>query len=188
MNIAVFASGGGTNFENIVNHFNQSGTARVTLMLCNNSKAGVLERATRLGVESQVLNRAQFNDENVLMPLLREHNIDFIVLAGFLLMVPGFLIDAYDRRMINLHPALLPRHGGKGMYGHHVHEAVIADGDTETGITIHYVSRVCDGGEIIAQFSTPVNPGDTADDVAASIHILEQAHFPNVIEQVIANL
>jgi phosphoribosylglycinamide formyltransferase-1 len=119
---------------------------------------------------------------------MRQYHIDFIVLAGFLLMVPGFLIDAYDHRMLNIHPALLPKYGGKGMYGMHVHEAVKAAGEKETGMTVHWVSRVCDGGEIIAQFSTPLSPDDTPDDIAAKEHILEQQHFPKVIEEVISNL
>ena len=120
--------------------------------------------------------------------LLDSYHIDFIVLAGFLLMVPSFLIRRYDHRMLNIHPALLPKHGGKGMYGHHVHEAVKAAGDTETGMTVHWVSDVCDGGEIIAQFSTPLSPDDTPDDIAHKEHLLEMEHFPKVIEKTILGL
>ena len=122
------------------------------------------------------------------MPLLQQYDIQFIVLAGFLVMIPDYLIEAFDHRMINLHPALLPKYGGKGMWGHHVHEAVKAAGETETGMTVHYVSNVCDGGEIIAQFSTPIDPDDTPDTIAAKEHELEMRHFPPVIEQLINNL
>ena len=120
------------------------------------------------------------------MPLMREHHIDFIVLAGFLLVIPDFLINAYPHKMINLHPALLPKFGGMGMYGHHVHEAVKAAGETETGMTVHYVSNEVDGGEIIAQFSTPILPTDTPDDIAEKEHVLEMAHFPQVVDDVIS--
>ena len=120
------------------------------------------------------------------MPLLQEHDVQFIVLAGFLLMVPDFLLQAYPHRIVNIHPSLLPKYGGRGMWGHHVHEAVKAAGEKESGITIHYVSEVCDGGEIIAQFHTALAPDDTPDDIAAKIHELEQAHFPQVIEEVIS--
>ena len=120
-----------------------------------------------------------------MMPLLSEHHIDFIVLAGFLPLVPDFLIEAFPRRIINIHPALLPKFGGKGMWGHHVHEAVKAAGETETGMTVHYVTPVCDSGEIIAQFRTPLSPDDTPDDIAAKEHILEMEHFPAVVEKVL---
>lgn len=116
---------------------------------------------------------------------MADHRIDFIVLAGFLLMIPDWLIAAYQRRIINLHPALLPKFGGIGMYGHHVHEAVRKANETETGMTVHWVSNVCDGGEIIAQFRTPITPDDTPDDIADKEHILEMEHFPQVIEAVL---
>ena len=116
---------------------------------------------------------------------MNAHEVNFIVLAGFLLMIPPFLVSAFHRRMLNIHPALLPKFGGKGMYGHHVHEAVKAAGEKVTGITIHWVSDDCDAGEIIAQFSTPVTDNDTPDDIAAKVHQLEQAHFPQVIAQVL---
>lgn len=113
---------------------------------------------------------------------------DFIVLAGFLLMIPDFLIRAFDHRMINIHPALLPKYGGKGMYGHHVHEAIKAAGEKETGMTVHWVSNVCDGGEIIAQYHTPLSPDDTPDDIAAKEHVLEQKYFPNVIDDILKGI
>ena len=186
-NIAIFVSGSGTNCENIIRYFAQKPEVNVTLVVSNKAEAYALVRAERLGVERAVVNKADFNDAEKLMPLLRRHHVHFIVLAGFLLMVPDFLLQAFPRRIVNIHPSLLPKYGGRGMWGHHVHEAVKAAGDKETGITIHYVSEVCDGGEIIAQFRTTVTPDDTPDDIAAKVHELEQAHFPHVIEQVIAN-
>ena len=183
MNIAIFVSGSGTNCENIIRHFQGSESISIKLVVSNRSDAFALERAKRLGVPSTIVPKAKLNDPDVILPLLKEYGIDFIVLAGFLPLIPDFLIDAYPRRIVNIHPALLPKHGGKGMWGHHVHEAVKAAGDTETGITIHYVSPVCDGGEIIAQFSTPVAPDDTPDTIADKVHVLEMAHFPEVLQQ-----
>ena len=185
VNVAIFVSGSGTNCENIIRHFSGSAGVRVALVLSNRADAYALVRAGRLGVPSVVMPRADFCDERKLTAVLEDHSIDFIVLAGFLLMVPPFLTARFPRRIVNIHPALLPKYGGKGMYGHHVHEAVRASGDTETGITIHYVSNVCDGGEIIFQAKTPVQPDDTPDDIAASVHRLEQRYFPEVIERVI---
>ena len=184
MNIAIFVSGSGTNCENIIRHFQGSESISIKLVVSNRSDAYALERAKRLGVPSAIVTKAKLNDPDVILPLLKEYGIDFIVLAGFLPLIPDFLIDAYPRRIVNIHPALLPKHGGKGMWGHHVHEAVKAAGDTETGITIHYVSPVCDGGEIIAQFSTPVAPDDTPDTIADKVHVLEMAHFPEVLQQI----
>lgn len=183
MNIAIFVSGSGSNCENIIRYFQGSDSITTALVVSNRSDAYALERAKRLGVPSVVVPKAQLNDPAIILPLLQEYGIEFIVLAGFLPMVPDFLIDAFPRSIVNIHPALLPRHGGKGMWGHHVHEAVKAAGDTETGITIHYVTPVCDGGEIIAQFSTPVTPDDTPETIADKVHILEMAHFPKVLEQ-----
>ena len=188
MNIAIFVSGSGTNCENIIRHFADHSDVNIALVLSNRADAYALVRAKKYNVPTVVMPKAEFNQEDKLMPLMQQYRIDFIVLAGFLLMVPGFLIDAYDHRMLNIHPALLPKYGGKGMYGMHVHEAVKAAGEKETGMTVHWVSRVCDGGEIIAQFSTPLSPDDTPDDIAGKEHILEQQHFPKVIEEVISNL
>lgn len=183
--VAIFVSGSGTNCENIIRHFDGSEDISVALVLSNRADAYALTRARNLGVPTIVLPKAEFNDEERLLGVMERHGIDFIVLAGFLLMIPSFLIHRYERRMVNIHPALLPKYGGKGMYGHHIHEAVKAAGETETGITIHYVSEVCDGGEIIFQASTPVAPDDTPDDIAANIHRLEQRYFPEIIEQTI---
>ncbi len=188
INLAIFVSGGGTNCENIIRYFEGSDQVNIALVISNRSDAYALVRAERLKVESMVIGKQKLNDEAFVMGVMREHQIDFIVLAGFLLMVPNFLIDAYPRRIINIHPALLPEFGGKGMWGHHVHEAVKAAGKTETGMTVHYVSEVCDGGEIIAQFSTPISPNDTPDDIAAKEHVLEMKYFPQVIEEVVRKI
>ena len=187
-NIAIFVSGSGTNCENIIRHFSGHQQVNIALVLSNRADAYALVRAQRLGVPTAVVSKSEFNDEKKMNSLLDSYHIDFIVLAGFLLMVPSFLIHRYDHRMLNIHPALLPKHGGKGMYGHHVHEAVKAAGDTETGMTVHWVSDVCDGGEIIAQFSTPLSPDDTPDDIAHKEHLLEMEHFPKVIEKTILGL
>ena len=187
-NIAIFVSGNGTNCENIIRHFAHSPEVCVSLVLSNRPDAYALERAENLGVAAEVVTRQQLGNPGYMLTMLREHEVDFIVLAGFLLMIPAFLIEAYQRRMVNIHPSLLPRHGGKGMYGMHVHEAVKQDGDSETGITIHYVSGECDGGEIIAQFATEVRPDDTPVDIASKVHELEMEHYPEVIERILCNL
>ena len=177
-------SGSGSNCENIIRYFQNYDDIKIRLVLSNKADAYALVRAQNLNVPTACLTKAEFNDEATLMSLMNEYDIDFIVLAGFLLMAPDFLIEAYDRRMINLHP----KYGGKGMYGHHVHEAIKAAGEKETGMTVHYVSSVCDGGEIIAQFSTPLSPDDTPDDIAAKEHVLEMEYFPKVIEETIAKI
>ena len=186
VNIAIFVSGNGTNCENIIRYFKDSQSVNTALVISNRADAYALVRAERLGVPSKVLGKQQINSPECILPLLREYNIDFIVLAGFLLMIPDFLIDAFPRKIINLHPALLPRHGGKGMYGHHVHEAVKRAGDTKTGMTVHYVSSVCDGGDIIAQYECEVTPDDSPDDIARKENELEMKYFPGVIEAVIS--
>lgn len=185
VNIAIFVSGGGTNCENLIHYFSGSAKVNCALVVSNKADAYALVRAERNGVPSRVVSREQLKDSSVVMPILQEFSIDFIVLAGFLPLVPDYLLDAYPRRIINIHPALLPKYGGKGMWGHHVHEAVKAAGETETGMTVHWVTPVCDSGEIIAQFSTPLLPTDTADDIAEKEHQLEMEHFPHVVEQVI---
>lgn len=187
-NIAIFVSGSGTNCENIIRHFTDSKNVKIALVLSNRSDAYALVRAEKYNIPTVILPKTDFYKEDQLLGLMQTYAIDFIVLAGFLLMIPDFLIHAYNRRMVNLHPALLPKFGGKGMYGHHVHEAVKAAGETETGMTVHWVSSICDGGEIIAQYRTPINPEDTPDDIAAKEHILEQKYFPTVIEQVLQSL
>lgn len=186
-NVAIFVSGNGTNCVNIIRYFQSSEDVCIRLVVSNRANAYALVRAKGLKVPTQVVSKTEFAREEIVMPLLQEYNIQFIVLAGFLLMIPDFLIRAYEQRIINIHPALLPKHGGKGMWGHHVHEAVKAAGDKESGMTVHYVTNECDGGQIIAQFSFPVAPDDTPDDIAQKEHTLEMTHFPQVIEQVIKN-
>lgn len=187
INLAIFVSGGGSNCENIIRYFKDSDKVNVALVVANKTGIPALEKAERLGVPTRVLPKADLNREDVVLPLMKEYSIDFIVLAGFLLVIPDFLIREYDRRMINLHPALLPKFGGMGMFGHRVHEAVKAAGETETGMTVHWVSGKVDGGEIIAQFRTPISPDDTPDDIAAKEHLLEMEHFPQVIEALADN-
>lgn len=186
--MAIFVSGSGTNCENIIQHFVNHKNVDVALVWSNRADAYALKRAEKYGIPTIVMGRKDFNDANKVLPVLEEYRIDFIVLAGFLLMIPNFLVQAYDHRMVNLHPALLPKYGGKGMYGHHVHEAVKVAGEKETGMTVHWVSEICDGGEIIAQYKTPLSPEDTPDDIAAKEHELEMKYFPKVIEQVINDI
>ena len=185
VNIAIFVSGSGTNCENLIRCFKDSERVRCALVVSNKPDAYALVRATNLGVPTAVAPKAQLNDVDFMMPLLRQYGIDFIVLAGFLPLVPDFLIDAYPRRIVNIHPALLPKYGGKGMWGHHVHEAVKAAGEAETGMTVHWVTPVCDGGEIIAQYRCALSPDDTVDDIAEKEHLLEMKYFPQVVEQVL---
>ncbi len=183
--VAVFVSGGGTNCENLIRYFEKSDTIRVVLVVSNKADAYALVRAEKLGVPSVVVPKAELNDPEIILPLLSKNNIDFIVLAGFLPFVPDHLIEAFPRRILNIHPSLLPKHGGKGMWGHHVHEAVKAAGDSETGMTVHYVSNVRDGGEIIAQYRVPVLPTDSVDEIEEKEHQLEMKYFPQVVEKVI---
>lgn len=188
--IAVFASGNGSNAENIIRYCQENADcgAMVSLVVCNRREAGVIGRAQRLGVPVKVLNRAEINDPDILLPLLDEYGVEGIALAGFLLMIPDFLLERYPKRIINIHPSLLPKYGGKGMYGRHIHEAVVAAGETETGITIHEVSSECDGGDIIFQVSVPVAPGDTAEDVETAIHALEREHYPRIVVSTLGSL
>ena len=187
MNIAIFVSGSGTNCENLIRYFQNHTQSSVTvrLVVSNRPDAYALVRAERLGIPTAIVSKADLACPDKVLPLMQQCDIRFIVLAGFLPIIPDYLIEAYPRRIINLHPALLPKFGGKGMWGHHVHEAVKAAGERETGMTVHYVSPVCDGGEIIAQFSTPLSPDDTALDIAEKEHVLEMQHFPAVVEQVL---
>ncbi len=184
INVAVFVSGSGSNFENLVEYFRDSDVVNIALMVSNRADAYALVRAQRLKIPSAVVCKSQLADPSVVMPLLRAYSIGMVVLAGFLPMVPDYLINMFPRRILNIHPSLLPKFGGKGMWGHHVHEAVKASGETRTGITVHYVSEVCDGGEIMAQFAVDLSPEDSADDIAAKVHELEMAHFPHVVESV----
>lgn len=186
--IAILASGSGSNAENIANYFNGSNYAEVSFIIANNPEAYVIERAKRLGIECAVVTKAQFMEADEIIAMLQERSIDFVVLAGFLLLVPSKLIQAYPGRIVNIHPALLPKHGGKGMYGDRVHKAVVESGDTESGITIHLIDEQYDKGTTFFQAKCPVLPTDTPDDVAAKVHALEYEHFPHVIEEILHTL
>ena len=187
--LAVFASGNGSNAENIIRYFQADDrNAEVALVVCNKPDAKVLERAEKLGVPAIVVPRRDFNNEDFMTGLLRDNGIDFIVLAGFLLIIPDFLIKLYPEKIVNIHPSRLPKYGGKGMYGSHVHEAVVAAGEKESGITIHMVDENCDGGRIIFQTTVSVTPEDTPDDVATKVHALEYEHFPRVIEKTLDSI
>ncbi len=180
--IAIFASGTGTNAEKMIEHFSGNLHAQVLLIVCNKTGAGVLEIAKKWGIEAILVEKDGFFGPNSCIFALKQRNIDFIVLAGFLWKIPAELVAAYPRKMVNIHPALLPKFGGKGMYGMRVHEAVIAAGEKESGITIHYVNEHYDEGDIVFQAQCLVEPGDTLADLAAKIHVLEHAHFAKVIE------
>lgn len=186
--IAIFASGSGSNAENIANYFAGNGEVEISLIVCNKSDAYVLERAKKLGIPSVVVTGAEMKDADRVMGLLRNYGIDFVVLAGYLLRIPAYMVEAYPNAIVNIHPALIPLHCGKGMYGDRVHEDVIACGDKESGITIHYVNEQYDAGSIIFQATCPVEPGDDAHAVATKVHALEYAHFPRVIAETIAKL
>lgn len=185
MNLAVFASGSGSNAENIIRYFNNKGnnSSKVVLIVCNKKDAYVVTRARNLGVSVEIITRSQLNDPDFFLGLMRKYRVDFIALAGFLLMIPPFMISAFHDRMVNIHPSLLPKYGGKGMYGHHIHEAVVKAGEKETGITIHQVSDACDEGAVLFQVKIPVDDGDTPDDVERKIHALEKDHYPAVLDR-----
>ena len=184
-NIAIFASGSGSNTENIIRYFRKSEAIQVSLVLSNRSDAYVLERAHRLGVPCNVFPKEDWMAGDEILAVLQEYHIDFVVLAGFLVRVPDLLLHAYPNKIINIHPALLPKFGGKGMYGDRVHEAVVAAGEKESGITIHYINEHYDEGNTVFQTACLVLPTDSPEDVAKKVHALEYEHFPRVIERVL---
>jgi phosphoribosylglycinamide formyltransferase-1 len=183
--IAIFASGSGTNAQNIAEYFKGHPAISVAMVLANKPDAYVLERAKNLGIPSFVFNRKDFYENQVVLEELKKHEVDFLILAGFLWLIPGYLLNAYPDRIVNIHPALLPKYGGKGMYGDKVHQAVIAAGEKRTGISIHYVNEQYDDGAIIFQDSFEILPADTAETIAQRVHVLEYKHFPRVIEEVV---
>jgi phosphoribosylglycinamide formyltransferase-1 len=187
-NIVILASGEGTNAENIIRHFSSSPMARVAAVFSNRRDAKVLLRAQRLFIPTEVFNRGQFYETGEVITLLKRYEADLIVLAGFLWLVPDSLIKEFPQRIVNIHPALLPSHGGKGMYGRFVHEAVIAARDVKSGITVHFVDEQYDEGEIISQHSCEVTANDTAESLAQKIHELEQKFFPAAIEKALQGL
>ena len=186
-NIAIFASGSGTNAQKIMEHFASSKEVNVQMVLVNNPEAGVIERANKFNVPVRVFNKTEFSKSDVIVTVLQENNIDLVVLAGFLWLVPITMVNAFPNKIINIHPALLPNYGGKGMYGDKVHKAVIESGDKESGITIHYVNNKYDEGAIIAQYKCAISSKDTPDSLASNIHKLEHQHFPIVIQNLLIN-
>lgn len=187
-NIAIFASGSGTNAENIIRYFSNNKSAKVCLVLSNKREAFVLKRAASLNVRSVFFDWKELYEKEKVLRYLSMYKIDFIVLAGFLWLIPESILDIYDKRIINIHPALLPKHGGKGMYGEKVHEAVIANHEKISGITIHYVNKLYDKGDIIFQARCKVSPEDTPDTLASKVHELEYKHFPVIIEELVTKL
>ena len=187
VNLAILASGNGTNAQQIAEYFMDRDDVVVRTIIYNKRDAYVATRAKNFGIESHYFNRHDFMESDAVLDFLRERKIDYVILAGFLLLVPNNLLQAFPNRIVNIHPALLPKYGGKGMYGHHVHEAVVANHERETGITIHVVDHRYDCGTTLFQARCEVVPTDTPDDVAAKIHLLEKEYFPRVIDAFIFN-
>lgn len=183
--LAVFASGNGTNAERIFEQFRGHTSIQVSVLLTNNPNAGVIARAARFNIPVEIVDRKIITETDNVLEVLQSYRVDWIVLAGFMLLVPPKLIEAFPQRIINIHPALLPAYGGKGMYGMHVHQAVVAAKEPVTGITIHYVNEKYDEGAIIFQISCAVQPYDTADTIAKKVHHLEHEYYPEIIEETI---
>lgn len=183
--LAIFSSGTGSNAARIIDYFRQHPTIAVSLIVCNNPKAGVLAIAEREGIPVLLVEKEPFFRGSAYVPELQAMQIDFLVLAGFLWKIPSALVHAFRQRIVNIHPALLPKYGGKGMYGRFVHEAVIGAGERESGITIHYVDELYDHGQAIFQARVIIEPGDTPETLAAKVQHLEHFHFPRVIEEVV---
>ena len=183
--IAIFASGTGTNAANIIQYFKEKQTAIVALIVCNNSQAGVLKIAEANNIPSIIIEKEKFFKADAYVPELKNASIDFIVLAGFLWKIPSLIINEYRNKIINIHPALLPKFGGKGMYGNFVHEAVLSAKEKQSGITIHFVDEFYDNGKTVFQTTCPVYETDTAETLAKRIHELEYKYFPTVIEELI---
>ncbi len=186
--IAIFASGSGTNAENIATFYSSKSHAKVQMVLTNNKNAGVIERMKPFGIPVLYYSNVDFREGSPIVSILQENDIDFIVLAGFMNMISTPVLTAYPNRIINIHPALLPKYGGKGMYGMYVHEAVVKTGEQNSGITIHHVNEHYDEGQIIFQATCPVLPEDTPDELAQRIHQLEYEHFPQVIDDCLTQL
>jgi len=187
-NIAIFASGSGTNAENIIHYFKNNLQINVKLILTNKSDAYVIERTKPYNIDSFVFSGKDIRTNSIVLDKLKEYHIDFVILAGFLLMVPENILNAFPNKIINIHPALLPKYGGKGMHGMHVHKSVIEAKETESGITIHYINAKYDEGAIIFQAKCDILPNDTPEILANKIHQLEQKNFPVIIEKTIKNL
>lgn len=186
--LAIFASGGGSNAASIMAYFADREEVAVSLVVTNRPQAGVILRAHKAGVPVLILSKAQINDPEVILPQLRQFEIDLIALAGFLLLVPAFLIEAYPQKIVNIHPALLPKYGGKGMYGMHVHKAVKSAGDRVSGPTVHYVNEHYDEGAIIAQERVALDPEDSPEDIAAKVLKIEHVLYPRVIDRLLTSV
>jgi phosphoribosylglycinamide formyltransferase 1 len=186
--IAIFASGSGTNAQNIIEYFENTKSAEICCILCNKPDAYVVKRAENKKLDFLVFKRPDFQNPGLVLEYLRTKKVDFIVLSGFLCLIPEYLISEYPQKIINIHPALLPKYGGKGMYGMNVHNAVFNNAEKETGITIHYVSKNYDEGEIIFQAKTNVCSEDSPDIIAEKVHKLEYEHFPRIIEKLVLSL
>ncbi len=186
-NIAIFASGAGSNAQKIIDHFRHSTLARVSMILCNKPEAGVLKIAEKEGIPSVLIEKELFFRTDHYITMLRQAEIDLIVLAGFLWKVPVNLVQAFPDRIVNIHPALLPKYGGKGMYGSFVHEAVILAKETESGITIHFVNEKYDDGATILQERCTITPDDTPETLAAKIHLLEHQWYPVIVERLLTS-
>ena len=186
--IAILASGTGSNAEKIMEHFKDASIAEIALVLSNRANAAVLDKANRRNVSTEMLTNTEAANGEKLLAVLNEYAIDFVVLAGYMRLIPLEVAQYFEGRMVNIHPALLPKYGGKGMFGDHVHKAVIANGERESGITIHYVNEIYDDGTIIFQATCPVDSGDDANSLASKIHQLEHAHYPAVVEKLVKGL
>jgi phosphoribosylglycinamide formyltransferase-1 len=186
--IAIFASGSGTNAENLIHYFKENKKIEISYIFSNNKNAYVIQRAKNHNIKYYIFSRTEFYHTTTILQILQNNNIDFIILAGFLWLIPDYLIKNYPNRIINIHPALLPKYGGKGMYGMNVHEAILKNNEKETGITIHYVNHEYDKGDIIFQAKCPVNKDDTAETIAKKVHALEYEHFPKIVEKIIPGL
>lgn len=183
--IVLFASGSGSNVENIVHHFQENPEVHISCVLSNNREARIFERCSRLNISALYFNRHSFYKSDCVLEILRSLNPDLIVLAGFLWKIPENLIQNFPGKIINIHPALLPKYGGKGMYGMHVHRSVKENNERETGITIHFVNENYDEGAIISQIKVDLDNGDTPESIAEKVHRLEYEHFPKVIEKIL---
>jgi phosphoribosylglycinamide formyltransferase-1 len=183
--IAIFASGAGSNAQKIIDHFRHHPTIKIGLIVCNKEGAGVLLIAKKEAIPFLIIDKERFFRGDAFVADLQQYHIDFIVLAGFLWKIPVKLIQAYPNKIVNIHPALLPKYGGKGMYGNFVHEAVIAANETESGITIHYVDELYDHGGVVFQASCVIDTSDTPETLAKKIHSLEHLHYPKIIEEVV---
>lgn len=183
--LAIFASGSGSNAENLIQYFESNPSVDIPIILSNRKDAFVHQRAERLGVMSVHFSRSEFYSTNNVLALLQEHEIDFIILAGFLWLVPDNLLAHFPNKIINIHPALLPKYGGKGMFGDNVHRAVVAQGEKESGITIHYVNENYDEGQVVFQAECAVDAEDDYETLAQKIHALEYEHFPQIIESLL---